>query len=183
MVARWVVCVVCILGMSLGAVSACGGASDSGLFGSTGGTDSGADGSKDAAAHDAALDASTQSDLVHCEGTPGCKVGAEVCCRKDNGGNFSYSCTAHGSCNGGPSPLEIPCDTQHDCETLKMPGTVCCVTASNQGAASVACVAPTECTVALGRTPMCDPMMAGSCPGGMMCKPSAMTIPGYNICQ
>jgi hypothetical protein len=173
---------VCILGLGFGVVSACGGAAETGLFnGESSGADSGggADGSKDGSgSHDSAAESSAP-DLVACPGTSGCKVGMQVCCRKGTT-MFEYQCGAHGSCSGD-MPLEIPCDKQRDCDVLGMPGAVCCVTATTQGASDVTCRMPSDCTLAQGRTPMCDPA-APTCMAGTTCKLSAMTVPGYSLC-
>lgn len=200
----------CTLVLGVGVISACGGAADSGLFGGTGGdvadSGSGSDGSvkhdggvnpdgganpdadtqKDGAVtHDASPtpDAAPPADTVKCEGTPGCQVGTDACCRVSNG-QTSYSCVPLGSCNGGGQTLEIPCDKARDCELLGAPGDVCCVTAAmTSGASEVTCRPASECTAALGRTNLCDPQMAGACTQGLTCQPSQSTIPGYYICR
>lgn len=199
---------VCTFALGIAAVSACGGAADSGLFG--GSTDGGGGGNdSDTVGHDAgavpdggtvhvdasAVDAETPKDsavahdtsppppvdVVACMGTSGCKVGTDACCRKVNGTGFSYACAPLGSCGGG-GELEIPCDKQRDCDLLGSPGDVCCVTGGPQGgAADVTCRPATECVN--GRAPLCDPQMANPCPANLQCRMSTNTIPGYDICR
>lgn len=196
-----------VLVVSVGVVTACGGATDTGLFGGTSnGADSGS-GSDGSTPHDGSVanDASTQHDAstppdsappppdagqpdtavvdrVKCEGTPGCIVGTQACCREGNPpNNFTYACATIGNCNGGA--LEIPCDKQRDCDVLGQPGDVCCVTAGGTGAAEVLCRPASECTANQGRTALCDPNSAMSCPGGLHCQQSMQTIPGYFICR
>ncbi len=203
---------VCTFAFAIAAVSACGGAADSGLFsgsadGGGGGGDSGTVGHDAGAGPDggtvhvdaSAVDAETPKDsavprdtsppppvdVVACMGTSGCKVGTDACCRKVNGTGFSYACAPLGACGGGPSELEIPCDKQRDCDLLGSPGDVCCVTGGMQGgAADVSCRPATECTSAQGRTNLCDPQMANPCANANLhCQPSTNTIPGYDICR
>jgi hypothetical protein len=164
--------VVCVA-FAVGIVAACGGASDTGLFGGSGGTsDAGTtkDGAPDAPGQEAAA-----PNVVACMGTPGCKVGAQACCRKNN----SFSCTPLGSCNG-MGALEIPCDKQKDCGT----GNVCCLIADSQGIATqIACRTAADCTAQQRSAEMCDPNAPNTCPTMLTCQPSATAIPGYSICR
>jgi len=154
-------------------VVACGGASDTGLFGA-GGDDGGATG--DGGAKDAASDAAKQdagTNVVACQGTPGCKVGAQACCRKNN----AFSCVTLGECNGG---LEIPCDKQRDCGS----GNVCCLLADDQGIAKqIACRTAADCAAQQRSAQLCDPNAPNVCPPMLTCQPSTEAIPGYNICR
>ncbi len=205
---------VCTFALGIAVVSACGGAADSGLFGGSsgvGGEDSGTTGNHDASVADGgvmpgkdatAADSDTPKDsappprdtsppppvdLVACMGTPGCKVGADACCRKANGTAFTYACTPLGTCGqgGGGEGLEIPCDKQRDCDLLGAPGDVCCVTGGAQGgAADVTCRLQSECTNNQGRTNVCDPQMSTPCANTTLhCLPSTTTLPGYFICR
>ena len=199
---------VCTFAFGVAVVSACGGATDSGLFGgsSTGDTDSGVGGHDASSTTDAGnhpgSDASAMPDgeapkdaapppkdsappppvdVVACQGTAGCKVGTEACCRKQNGTGFTSSCTPIGQCDQGA--LEIPCDKQRDCDLLGAPGDLCCVTGGQPSASEVTCRPAAECTSAQGRAAMCDPMVATSCTAPLHCQMSQSTIPGYNICR
>lgn len=152
-------------------VAACGGASDTGLFGSGSASDAGV--------HDAAGDAASQEaaapNVVHCEGTPGCKVGSQACCRKNN----AFSCTPLSACNGD-NTLEIPCDKQRDCGT----GNVCCLLANDQGIAQeIACRSAADCASQTRSVQLCDPNVPGTCGAMLTCQPSTSAIPGYNICR
>jgi len=202
----------CGLVLGFGLVSACGGAaSESDLFGGSGG-DNGSDASSanDASGNrdsgvvgqDATTgnDGSTQQDaaqqrdstpppvdsappvsLIKCEGTGGCHAGSQECCRTGTYPQFSYSCTAIGQC-GGTNPLDIPCDKAANCSN----GDICCVTADQQGiAADISCQPAQNCPPGNGKTWLCDPNASNACPPGtqLRCAPSTMTIPGYNICR
>ena len=159
---------------------ACGGAKDTELFGGAGSPDgsTSADGGSDSS--HAKDSGTTPGDPgVHCD-TTDCPVPAQVCCRREVGAGYSFSCEAPGGCNGGgTATLAITCDDAHDCTN----GDVCCVSVDQQDIATdVVCRAPNECVQA-GRGVVCDPAAPNPCPSGKTCEPSQQTLPGYTICR
>ena len=182
MLARFALTCACFAVFALG----CGGAKDTELFGSVsdgGGSSDGAasaDGGQGSDASHPKDGGTTPSDPgVHCD-TANCPVPAEVCCRREVGPGYSFSCEAQGACNGGGgATLAITCDDAHDCAN----GNVCCVIVDQQDIATdVVCRAPGECVQA-GRTVVCDPAAPNPCPSGKTCQPSQQTLPGYTICR
>jgi hypothetical protein len=203
-------------------LGACGGATDTGLFDSTGGVssddaglshDTGApsttpDSGTSHPTHDAGPspipDASSGDDAGHVTPPPPaatidcavsgtvttCDAATQVCCRTQNGngigvGAATYACTPPSGC-AQPGTLAIPCDNADDCTAQGFAaGTVCCVTEDpNSGvAASIACVAQTDCA-AQTQTWLCNEGTAASdCPANDTCETSTSTIPGYKICK
>jgi hypothetical protein len=204
-------------GVALSMALACGGAADSGLFGSPSavegadasgnGNGNGADASttpatdagttapppaRDAATRDTGVDsapppvpdAGPRDPGIHC-GIVTCDPATTICCRSIG---FTpapiYTCTTEKACaqtNGFP----IRCDSARDCANGGGNGdSVCCVTEDPQNgtATDVSCTQKNNCTDQT-QTWLCDPAVAGSCPGGETCQPSTTTIPSYSICH
>jgi hypothetical protein len=119
-----------------------------------------------------------------------CKPKAEVCCLGvDGSGDQTLTCESASDC-ANESGFPVPCADSLDCLAAGSPaGTVCCVTegSGTSSAASVACVAPSECTQ-VTQALMCDPTStsstsaSGQCPAGDTCSESMVTIPPYSIC-
>jgi hypothetical protein len=162
------------------ALAACGGAAPSDLLDADAAVSSSADagsGSRDSGpTADARPDATAGDPGVRCPSAGSCEVPDQVCCKSAQGD----SCVGAGSCPA----LSIPCDDTADCEAAGMTGKVCCLVNGPDGiASSVQCLSPNDCQPSQGRTTLCNPQAAASCPSGQTCLPSEKSLPGFDICR
>jgi len=163
-------------------LAACGGAAPSDLLEADAAAppktaaDAGTESHDSGSTVDARPDAQGGDPGVHCPNAGYCHVPGQVCCKTDQGD----ACTATGSCPG----LSIPCDDTADCEAAGMAGKVCCLVNGSTGmASSVQCLSRNDCQPSMGRTLLCNPMVAGTCPSGQACLPSQQSLPGFDICR
>jgi hypothetical protein len=198
---------VCAVAFGIGVVSACGGAADTGLFGSGGGStnDSGSSADTGGGTHDSGIvghDATTQPDSspevdaiapmdatppppdsapmndgIHCEGNPNGCMPGSEVCCRKPTGTSSFNY----SCVS-PSNCNGPNDLAIPCSTsthCPNAADVCCAMTDAMGKAnSVQCVLAADCQGAQ----ICGPPQTSVCVTGT-CQPSVSTIPGYDICK
>ena len=190
-------------------LAACGGATDSDLFGSPpanqqqpdASTSADATTSNDASVSDAtqpppAQDSSTTVDAnqpdtstpaaskIHC-GNTDCNSTTESCCRSaTSGSSYSYACTndPNTSCQG-LGDIVIECSNAQNCADQGNAGDVCCATRNGPGGSvdGTTCMSASQCGQ-MGGVIACDPNAANNCPNGGGCKTSSVTLPTYNLC-
>jgi hypothetical protein len=126
------------------------------------------------------IDSGPATSTIHC-GNSSCTSPNETCCRQQN----NFNCTGQNGCGGG---LSILCEKRQNCESLGLPGTVCCghysLNQLNQAIVDkIACTAPANCTQQLSSVVLCDPNDPSQCLQGQTCTLSTISIPGYYFCK
>jgi hypothetical protein len=117
-------------------------------------------------------------------GNSKCTSPDETCCRTGTFQQYVYQCTMPNGCNGG---LSIVCDKRQNCESMGMPGTVCCGHYMFNGQSAVVnqvdCTQPSNCTQNNNAVVLCDPNDPTQCLQGQTCTLSTVTIPNYYFCK
>jgi hypothetical protein len=184
--------------LALAVAPACGGSTNSDLFGGSptdGGGQGGHGGEGGEAAEDAAPKESgardgAPGDAVQPSADPGiscgsaeCQVSTEECCRTaEPGGATSFRCQPRGACVLN-NQLAIPCDDAADCATLGVSGAVCCAIAVQGAVYQVVCKPPSECPFNANNYILCDPNAPNPCPNGGTCAASATPTIPYDYCK
>lgn len=161
---------------------------DTGLAADTGAADSGgktdASGEMDAGKDviEPPKDSGPPTSTIHC-GNASCTSPQETCCRSFG---TQYQCTAQNAC-GGLNTLSILCEKRQNCESLGMPGTVCCAHYTWNGQSGIAdkisCTQLANCNQQTSSIVLCDPNDPSQCLQNQTCTLSQVTIPGYYFCK
>jgi hypothetical protein len=115
-------------------------------------------------------------------GTTECDPASALCCRFGTPPNDSSTCVSPAGCQS-VAALPIACDDAADCDAAGHPGQICCATLNAQTgrAQEVRCRSAQSCNGS-DQVVVCDAATTGPCPNGGTCRPSATSLPGYDIC-